>query len=111
MGYLSMEGVHRTVLCPREQVPDRVCTRAVRSSSSTALCTDRSCGALAQRYGIVPWQPGETIAAAGKCFIDWLRARGGHDAAEVRDGIEQIRSLPARQRNVTLHPGLGGNAV
>jgi putative DNA primase/helicase len=50
-------------------------------------------GALAQRYGIVPWQPGETIAAAGKCFIDWLRARGGHDAAEVRDGIEQIRSF------------------
>jgi putative DNA primase/helicase len=50
-------------------------------------------GELAQRYGIVPWQPGEAVAAAGKCFNDWLHARGGHDAAEVRDGIEQVRSF------------------
>jgi putative DNA primase/helicase len=50
-------------------------------------------GELAQQYGIVPWQPGEAIAAAGKCFNDWLDARGGHDAAEVRDGIDQLRSF------------------
>ena len=50
-------------------------------------------GELAQQYGIVPWQPGEAVAAAGKCFNDWLHARGGHDAAEVRDGIEQVRSF------------------
>jgi putative DNA primase/helicase len=50
-------------------------------------------GELAQQYGIVPWQSGEAVAAAGKCFNDWLHARGGHDAAEVRDGIEQVRSF------------------
>jgi putative DNA primase/helicase len=50
-------------------------------------------GELAQQRGILPWQPGESIAAAGKCFEDWLRARGGHGAAETRDGIEQVRSF------------------
>jgi uncharacterized protein (DUF927 family) len=50
-------------------------------------------GELAQQRGIVPWEPGEAIAAAGRCFSDWLSARGGHDAAEVRDGFEQVRSF------------------
>jgi putative DNA primase/helicase len=50
-------------------------------------------GELAQQRGIVPWAPGEAIAAAGRCFSDWLAARGGHDAAEVRDGLEQVRSF------------------
>jgi putative DNA primase/helicase len=50
-------------------------------------------GELAQQQGILPWQAGEAIAAAGKCFNDWLLARGGHDAAESRDGIEQVRSF------------------
>jgi putative DNA primase/helicase len=50
-------------------------------------------GELAQRYGIVPWQPGQAIAAVGKCFIDWLHARGGHDAAEDRDGMDKVCSF------------------
>lgn len=50
-------------------------------------------GELAQQHGIVPWPAGEAIAAAGRCFNDWLAARGGHDAAESRDGIEQVRSF------------------
>jgi putative DNA primase/helicase len=50
-------------------------------------------GELAQQHGIVPWPAGEAITAAGKCFEDWLRVRGGHDAAEARDGIEQVRSF------------------
>jgi putative DNA primase/helicase len=50
-------------------------------------------GELAQQHGIVPWQPGAAIAAAGRCFTDWLHARGGHEAAEERDGMEQVRSF------------------
>jgi putative DNA primase/helicase len=50
-------------------------------------------GELAQQHGILPWLAGEAIAAAGKCFEAWLAARGGHDAAEARDGIEQVRSF------------------
>jgi putative DNA primase/helicase len=50
-------------------------------------------GELAQQQGILPWPAGEAIAAAGRCFLDWLTARGGHDAAESRDGIEQVCSF------------------
>jgi putative DNA primase/helicase len=50
-------------------------------------------GELAQQQGILPWPAGEAIAAAGRCFSDWLAARGGHDAAESRDGIEQVCSF------------------
>ncbi|WP_456620626.1 MULTISPECIES: DUF927 domain-containing protein [unclassified Bradyrhizobium] len=73
-------------------------------------------GELAQQRGIVPWKPGEAIAAAGRCFNDWLAARGGHDAAEVHDGLEQVRSfllangmarfIPAweEERDTRIHP-------
>jgi uncharacterized protein (DUF927 family) len=50
-------------------------------------------GELAQQHGILPWPAGTAIEAAGKCFDDWLSARGGHDAAESSDGIEQVRSF------------------
>jgi uncharacterized protein (DUF927 family) len=50
-------------------------------------------GEFAQRHGILPWDRGEAIKAAGQCFAGWLEARGGHDAAETRDGIEQVRAF------------------
>jgi putative DNA primase/helicase len=50
-------------------------------------------GELAQVLGILPWPPQEATEAAGKCFKDWLVARGGHGAAEDRDGIEKVRSF------------------
>jgi uncharacterized protein (DUF927 family) len=50
-------------------------------------------GELAQQQGILPWDAGEAVGAAGKCFEAWLEARGGHDAAEARDGIAQVRSF------------------
>jgi uncharacterized protein (DUF927 family) len=49
-------------------------------------------GELAQLFGIVPWEPGEAIKAAGKCFKDWLRERGGIGDAETAGGIEQVRA-------------------
>ena len=73
-------------------------------------------GELAQQHGILPWPAGEAIAAAGKCFNDWLAARGGLDAAEVSDGMEQVRSfllangmarfIPAweDERDARIHP-------
>jgi putative DNA primase/helicase len=50
-------------------------------------------GELATVAGILPWTPGEAIEAAARCFGDWLRARGGIEAAEVRDGFAQVRSF------------------
>jgi hypothetical protein len=46
-------------------------------------------GEIAIKLGILPWAIGDALHAAGKCFDAWLAARGGVDAAEVQDGIEQ----------------------
>jgi putative DNA primase/helicase len=48
-------------------------------------------GELARAFGIVPWKEGEAIAAAGKCFNDWLDSRGGSEAGEVHAAISQVR--------------------
>jgi putative DNA primase/helicase len=50
-------------------------------------------GELAQAFGILPWEPGEAVKAAGKCFKDWLRERGGIGDAETTGGIEQVRAF------------------
>lgn len=48
-------------------------------------------GELARAFGIVPWEEGEAIAAAGRCFQDWLDCRGGSEAGEVHAAISQVR--------------------
>jgi uncharacterized protein (DUF927 family) len=50
-------------------------------------------GEIAWLYGIAPWERGDAVEAAARCFKQWLSVRGGHDAAETRDGIEQVRSF------------------
>ena len=50
-------------------------------------------GELAQAFGILPWQPREAVKAAGNCFRDWLRERGGIGDAETTGGIEQVRAF------------------
>jgi putative DNA primase/helicase len=48
-------------------------------------------GELARAFGIVPWEESEAIAAAGRCFQDWLDCRGGSEAGEVHAAISQVR--------------------
>ncbi len=50
-------------------------------------------GEIATTLGIVPWQPGEALRAAGTCFSAWIDARGGVEPAEVRDGIAAVRTF------------------
>lgn len=50
-------------------------------------------GEIARLYDIAPWQRGDAVGAAGQCFQQWLFLRGGHEAAETRDGIEQVRTF------------------
>lgn len=50
-------------------------------------------GEIAIQLGILPWKRGEAVAAAGKCFEDWLAVRGGVEPAEVREGVEQVRAF------------------
>ncbi len=48
-------------------------------------------GELAAAYGLTGWSKGEAIQAVAKCFHAWLDARGGTEAAEIRDGIAKVR--------------------
>src|SRR5262249_18081921 len=50
-------------------------------------------GELARLYAIVPWPAGAAVAACARCFADWLETRGGHDAAENRTAIDQVRAF------------------
>jgi uncharacterized protein (DUF927 family) len=48
-------------------------------------------GELASAWEIAPWVPGEAMAAAARAMFDWINARGGIEAAEVREQIAQVR--------------------
>ena len=48
-------------------------------------------GELACDLGIVPWQKGDALEAARRCFTDWFDIRGGAEAGEVQAAISQVR--------------------
>ena len=48
-------------------------------------------GELACDLGIVPWQKGDALEAARRCFTDWFDIRGGAEAGEVQTAISQVR--------------------
>lgn len=50
-------------------------------------------GELATSVGILPWNRGDAVAAAGKCFEDWIALRGGIEPTEAREGVEQVRAF------------------
>jgi uncharacterized protein (DUF927 family) len=54
-------------------------------------------GELAIKLGVVPWPKGSSIEAAKKCFEAWIEARGGIEAHEVRQAIEQVATY------ITMH--------
>jgi len=50
-------------------------------------------GELAAAFGILPWDTGEAMRAAGICFAAWIANRGGVEAAEDRDGVAAVRTF------------------
>ena len=50
-------------------------------------------GELATAFGITGWQRGEAEAAARRCFVDWLAARGGSGESEPRAMVAQVQSF------------------
>jgi uncharacterized protein (DUF927 family) len=48
-------------------------------------------GELAIDLGILPWPSGEAIAAAGKCFAEWIDQRGGTGNQEEAKALAQVR--------------------
>lgn len=56
-------------------------------------------GELATEWGITGWQRGEAMGAVQKCFLAWLRERGGPGALEELRGLERVRDFIARHGN------------
>jgi len=50
-------------------------------------------GEMAARVGILPWSPGEAVAAAGIVFARWLEGRGGAGASEDREAVANVRAF------------------
>ena len=48
-------------------------------------------GELATVVDVLPWSKDEAINASARCFKDWLDNRGGTGAAEIAEGIAQIK--------------------
>jgi putative DNA primase/helicase len=48
-------------------------------------------GELATALGVTPWRKGQATNAASWAFRQWIEGRGGVEAAEVRQAIEQVR--------------------
>jgi uncharacterized protein (DUF927 family) len=65
-------------------------------------------GELAIFYGIAPWQRGTAVSACGRCFTDWLELRGGHDAAENRAAVDQVRSFLLAHGMARFYPAWEG---
>ncbi len=48
-------------------------------------------GELATEFGLTGWREGEARAAAAWALKQWIDGRGGTEAAEVRQAVEQVR--------------------
>jgi uncharacterized protein (DUF927 family) len=72
-------------------VPGPVEGVVLRASNRFALIA--AAGEVAVQAGVLPWPAGAATEAAGRCFTDWLQARGGIESPEIRDGIEQVRAF------------------
>ena len=61
-------------------------------------------GELACDLGIVPWQKGDALEAARRCFTDWFDIRGGAEAGEVQTAIAQVRLFIERHGDSRFEP-------
>lgn len=50
-------------------------------------------GEIAAEWGILPYEPGKSIAACQILFNDWRKARGGDANAEGKQHVEAVRSF------------------
>lgn len=67
-------------------------------------------GEMATAFGVLPWEPGEAIQAAARCFRDWLDARGGVEPAEEREALSAVRRFIELHGNARFEP-MGDLAV
>jgi len=85
-----------------EHVPTDVDGQVHRVGQKFALVA--AVGELAIASGILPWLPGAAEKACAGLFKDWLIARGGTKAHEVKDAERRLRAFIAEHGGARFEP-------
>jgi putative DNA primase/helicase len=70
-------------------VPQHADGQIIRAAERLGLIA--AAGELATALGITPWAAAEATDAAAWALGQWIRMRGGTEAAEVRQAVDQVR--------------------
>ena len=74
----------------REHCPERADGQVGRVARRFAIIA--AAGELASEMRVTGWPAGIAATSASTCFRDWLVSRGGIEPAEIRNGIDNVRS-------------------
>jgi putative DNA primase/helicase len=88
------EGVEELVRQVREAfirrfVPAGASGELKRAADRFALIA--AAGELATEWELTGWQPGEAMAAAERCFQEWVKGRGTTGASDMEAAVRQVR--------------------
>lgn len=75
----------------KSECPDGADSQVSRVAGRFGLIS--AAGELATALGILAWPQGEAARAAAVCFRAWLEQRGTKGAAEIQQGIDQLRAF------------------
>jgi putative DNA primase/helicase len=91
----------------KRHVPEGAAGEVSRAAARFGLIG--GAGEIATRAGITDWPEGEAMAAAGRCFEDWLSIRGTAGGSDVEVVIREVRRFLERHGasrfQVIRHPG------
>jgi uncharacterized protein (DUF927 family) len=73
----------------RNRVPHGSDGQVIRAAQRFGLIG--AAGELARSFGICPWDEGASFEAADWALKRWIENRGGTDASETRQAVEQVR--------------------
>jgi hypothetical protein len=75
----------------RELVPAGASGELIRAAERFALIA--AAGELATEWGLTGWREGESIAAAERCYSEWLRARGTKTSSDIEAAMAQVKGF------------------
>ena len=107
------DAVERLVRKVREKfirgvAPAKAGGELIRAAERFALIA--AAGELATEWGLTGWVEGESITAAERCYLDWLRARGTSRPFDVEAALEQVRGF-IETKGVSRFPTLSGSRI
>lgn len=75
----------------RRVVPSAFSGELKRAADRFALIA--AAGELATKWGLTGWREGEAVAAAERCFKEWVKTRGTTGSSDIEAAIRQIRAF------------------